>query len=90
MADDGTEHAASLSLEDVDSVSEVLDSVADLMAEVLDVDISADEIELSLQDARGRASVLTQDSEFAAVLRASVIRVRLGSAKSARKNRDLD
>lgn len=34
MADDGTEHAASLSLDDVETTKDLLDAVADLMSEV--------------------------------------------------------
>lgn len=42
-AEDGTEHAASLSIEGIDDMQEALDAIADLMAEVLDIDISTDE-----------------------------------------------
>ena len=90
VADDGTEHAASLSLEDVETIQDVLDAVADLMAEVLDVDIAPDQVEASIQDKGGRGTMITLETSFASILKSPVIRVRMSGSSKGKKGRDLD
>ena len=75
---DGSEHSASLSLDGLDDVSEVMEALAELVSEVLEDDtLLADDLKVELRDAIGRKRPMVVDMPLSAVLRAHSLRVHL-------------
>lgn len=79
---DGTEQAASVSLEGICTVAEAREIVAELAAEILADDLQADDLIIELCDELGRRKELRDPMPFSALLRTSALRARLAKART--------
>ena len=71
VAADGSQHSASLSLDGLDDVAEVMEALAELVGEVLEDDtLISEDLKVELRDALGRKRLMATDMPMSAVLRA--------------------